>query len=78
MYHVYEQPGTADGRRLEILSDDDWRGLTAEQRAGYTHRLGGFRTGLDAVLRMLDVALGGSRDRSEAACRGRGAGLIVA
>lgn len=77
MYHVYEHPGATDAGRLEVLSDDDWRGLTAEQRAGYALRQGGFRTGLEAVLRMLDIALGGNRDRPEAACRGRRTGLIA-
>lgn len=75
MYHVYERPGAG---RLEVLSDDDVRGLTAEQRGGYTLRLGGFRTGLDAVLRLIDLAAGGGRTGPEGACRGRPAGLMAA
>lgn len=51
MYHVYEHPD-----RLTVLSDDDWRDLPAEQRERYTLRRGGFRTALDAVLAMLDLA----------------------
>ncbi|MFO0799787.1 MAG: hypothetical protein U0804_20130 [Gemmataceae bacterium] len=62
MYHVYETPTAAD--RLAVLSDDDWRNLPAEQRQNYTLRRGGFRTALDAVLAMLDLAA-----RLSARCR---------
>ncbi|QDU18188.1 hypothetical protein [Urbifossiella limnaea] len=62
MYHVFEHPTAAD--RLAVLSDDDWRNLSAEQRTGYTLRRGGFRTALDAVLAMLDLAA-----RLSARCR---------
>jgi hypothetical protein len=55
MYHVYERPAEVSAGRLAVLSDDDVRGLTPEQRAGYTLRRGGFRTGLDAVVCMLDL-----------------------
>ncbi len=55
MYHVYERPADASAGRLAVLSDDDVRGLTPEQRAGLTLWRGGFRTGLDAVVCMLDL-----------------------
>jgi hypothetical protein len=69
VYHVYEQPGTATAGRLAVLSDDDWRGLTPEQRAGYTLRHGGFRTGLEAVVCMLDLGADPVADRTNPSAR---------
>lgn len=54
MYHVYER-FTDPTDRLAVLSDGDWEQLTAQQRAGYRLRAGGFRTGLDAVVQLVEL-----------------------
>lgn len=61
MYHVYEHPAAAASERLAVLSDDELRRLTPEERAGYTLRRGGFRTALDAVVFMFDLLAGRAR-----------------
>ncbi|MDY3552042.1 hypothetical protein R5W24_001122 [Gemmata sp. JC717] len=54
MFHVYEEPA-APADRLAVLSDRDWELLTAPQRAAYRLRAGGFGTGLEAVVRMIEL-----------------------
>lgn len=59
MYHVYELTGV---ERLAILSDDDWNRLTAKQRTTYRLRTSGLRTGLEAVMRLVELD---ARSRAE-------------
>ena len=58
MYHVYEQV-TEPTDRLAVLSDRDWEELTTQQRAGYRLRAGGFRTGLEAVVQLIELQCDG-------------------
>ncbi|WP_020468036.1 hypothetical protein [Zavarzinella formosa] len=55
MYHVYEQAGSYDAGHLLILSDDQWKRLTVQQQGHYRLLAGGFRTGLEAVVRLVKL-----------------------
>lgn len=65
MYHVYELAGAG---RMAVLSDDDLVQLSAVQRARYRLRTGGLRTGLEAVVRMVELErrrrMGGEADHA--------------
>lgn len=52
MYHVCELAGS---RRMAVLSDDDLERLSAVQRASYRLRTDGLRTGLEAVMRLVEL-----------------------